>query len=236
MRVSQWCGCLAGFACAAAGFVTAAQSQGVGSYTEAQAIAGRTAYNQSCAECHLGDLRGGFGPPLVGPNFTNVWGTREARVLFEQVKNTMPPGSEASLSDSTYIDIVAYILEVNGHAAGAEALRVDSPRAIDPGAAGASDDAPDEHGGPRVADRQLEVPSAGPVALVNREVTSFTPVTDELLRDPPDARRTGLQSVGSADTRERRSAASGVGLDDGARAGANDAARPRRRDVSRQSQ
>ena len=186
MRVSQWSGCLAGFACAAAGFVTAAQSQGVGSYTEAQAIAGRTAYNQSCAECHLGDLRGGFGPPLVGPNFTNVWGTREARVLFEQVKNTMPPGSEASLSDSTYIDIVAYILEVNGHAAGAEALRVDSPRAIDPGAAGASDDAPDEHGGPRVADRQLEVPSAGPVALVNRKVTSFIPVTDELLRDPPD--------------------------------------------------
>ena len=38
----------------------------IGSYTEAQAAAGQVAYASSCAECHLADLRGGFGPPLVG--------------------------------------------------------------------------------------------------------------------------------------------------------------------------
>lgn len=153
----------------------------IGSYTEAQAAAGQVAYASSCAECHLADLRGGFGPPLVGPNFLNVWGATAASALFEQVRNTMPPGAEASLGDSTYLSIVAFILRVNGHAAGTELLRVDSALAINPdmGVAGS-------HGDPRVADGGLGAPSAGPVGLVNREVSSFTPVTDELLRNPPD--------------------------------------------------
>ena len=153
----------------------------IGSYTESQAAAGQVAYATSCAECHLTDLRGGFGPPLVGPNFFNVWGTTAASALFEQVRNTMPPGGEASLGDSTYLTIVAYILRVNGHAAGTEPLRVDSTLAINPDLGAA-----DSHGDPRVADRGLGAPSAGPVGLRNREVSSFTPVTDELLRNPPD--------------------------------------------------
>ena len=153
----------------------------IGSYTESQATAGQVAYATSCAECHLADLRGGFGPPLVGPNFFNVWGTTAASALFEQVRNTMPPGGEASLGDSTYLSIVAYILRVNGHAAGTEPLRVDSTLAINPDLGVA-----DSHGDPRVADRGLGAPSAGPVGLRNREVSSFTPVTDELLRNPPD--------------------------------------------------
>ena len=153
----------------------------VGSYTESQVEAGQVAYATSCAECHLADLRGGFGPPLVGPNFFSVWGSREASVLFEQVQNTMPPGAEASLGESTYLSIVAYILRANGHAAGTEPLHVDSTLAIDPDLG-----APDTLGNPRAVDRKVGAPSAGPVALLNRKVSSFTPVTDELLRNPPD--------------------------------------------------
>ena len=168
-------------AVAAIRIVAAVQPSSAGSHSEAQAAAGRTAYDQSCAECHLDNLRGGFGPPLVGPNFVNVWGARTARALFEQVRSTMPPGAEASLGDSTYLNIVAYILQANGHGAGPEPLRADATLLVDPGATA------DSHGDVQAADRGLGAPSAGPVGLVNRAVDSFSPVTDELLANPPDA-------------------------------------------------
>ena len=110
----------------------------------------------------------------------NIWGARTARALFEQVRSTMPPGAEASLGDAAYLGIVAYILQVNGHAAGNEPLRADAALVVDPDATG------DVHGDVQAADQQLGAPSAGPVALVNRRVESYTPVTDELLESPPD--------------------------------------------------
>ena len=125
--------------------------------------------------------RGGFGPPLVGSSFLNVWGSTTAGALFDRVRSTMPPGAEDSLGTAVYLDIVAYLLQANGHLAGADALRADAATAIDP----AVDVAADSHGAPSAADGRLGAPSAGPVTLVNRAVPSFTPVTDELLRDPP---------------------------------------------------
>ena len=158
----------------------AAQPPSVESYVAAQAAAGREAYDQSCAECHLDNLRGGFGPPLAGPSFTAAWGARSARALLEQIRSTMPPGAEGSLGDSAYLNIVAYILQANGHAAGPEPLRADSAQVIAPGAAGAG------RGDVQAADRRLGPPPARPVALVNREVEPYSPVTDELLENPPD--------------------------------------------------
>lgn len=134
MSASQWSGCLVVVAVAAAGLVTSAQPQSAGSFAETQAENGRAAYNESCTECHLPDLLGALGPPLAGPNFTNIWATSDASDLFEVVKSTMPQGAEASLGDSTYLNIVAYILQRNGHAAGEEALRADSTLAIGTGA------------------------------------------------------------------------------------------------------
>ncbi|MXY16050.1 MAG: cytochrome c, partial [Acidobacteria bacterium] len=97
------------------GAPAAAQPAPSASYTAAQAAAGRDAYANNCAECHLDNLRGGFGPALAGPNFTSVWGGQSARALFEQTRATMPPGAEASLGDAVYLEIVAYILPANGH-------------------------------------------------------------------------------------------------------------------------
>ena len=121
---------------AVGGSSAAAQPAASPSYTAAQAAAGRDAYANNCAECHLDNLRGGFGPAPAGSNFTSVWGGQPVRALFEQTRGTMPPGAEASLGDSVYLDIVAYILQANGHAAGAEPLRTDSALAIAPDAAG----------------------------------------------------------------------------------------------------
>ncbi len=173
-------GAAAALAIAIGGSPAAAQPAPSASYTEAQAAAGRDAYANHCAECHLDNLRGGFGPALAGPNFTSVWGGQSARALFEQTRATMPPGAEASLGDSVYLDIVAYILQANGHAAGAESLRADSALAIAPDAAGPG------HGAVEAADRGLAPPSGGPPELVNRAVGSYTPVTDALLENPPE--------------------------------------------------
>ena len=183
LRISPACRsvCLAAaLAIATGGSSAAAQPADSASFTEAQATSGRDAYVRNCAECHLENLRGGFGPALAGPNFTSIWGAEPAGTLFELTRNTMPPGAEASLGDSVYLDIVAYILQVNGHAAGAEALRADSAVAIAPGTPGSG------HGDVRAGGRPLAPPSGGPVELVNRVVASYSPVTDELLENPPD--------------------------------------------------
>ena len=179
MRLSRWHLGLLGLTVAAIPLAAAVQPPVSGSYTEAQVATGGAAYDQSCAECHLDNLRGGFGPPLVGPNFRNVWGARSAGALFEHVRSTMPPGAEAALGDAAYLNIVAYILQANGHVEGTEPLRADATLLIDPDATS------DSHGDVQAADRQLGAPSAGPVALVNREVESFSQVTDELLANPP---------------------------------------------------
>jgi mono/diheme cytochrome c family protein len=87
-------------------------------YTAAQAAAGKTAFDADCAVCHGNTLRNGtMGPPLAGEAFDAMWAGRSVRALFDSAK-TMPPASPGSLSDDTYASILAYVLQVNGYAAG----------------------------------------------------------------------------------------------------------------------
>jgi mono/diheme cytochrome c family protein len=87
-------------------------------YTAAQAAAGKTLFEAECAVCHGNTLTNGtFGPPLAGEAFRTTWAGRSVRALFESAK-TMPPATPGSLSDETYASIVAYVLQVNGYAAG----------------------------------------------------------------------------------------------------------------------
>ena len=62
-----------------------------------------------------------MGPPLAGEAFNAVWAGRSVRELFDSAK-TMPPANPGSLSDETYASIIAYVLQVNGYAAGETAL------------------------------------------------------------------------------------------------------------------
>ena len=87
-------------------------------YTAAQAAAGKTAFDADCAVCHGNTLRNGtMGPPLAGEAFLAVWSGRSVRALYDSAR-TMPPASPGSLSDETYASLVAYILQMNGYAAG----------------------------------------------------------------------------------------------------------------------
>ena len=91
-------------------------------FTAAQADAGRAAYFQHCASCHMPDLSGSNdAPPLAGTNFLSAWQARTTRDLFEYVSEAMPPGG-AALDAKTYTAIVAHILQSNGAKPGGQTL------------------------------------------------------------------------------------------------------------------
>src|SRR5262249_23085599 len=187
------------------GFVLVAGQQAPAAvYSAAQAAAGRTVYQASCASCHLADLAGrNEAPQLAGNNFMNTWRTRSTRDLFEKIQ-TMPP-TGASLSDDQYLAVTAFILQVNGAAAGAQAF---TPTTAVPVGAGASGAAPGAGAGARQAQTTTAddaaagrgaggrgVPgaatgrggapaNAGPLGLtVTGTVKNYVPVTDEMLRN-----------------------------------------------------
>jgi mono/diheme cytochrome c family protein len=91
-----------------------AQQPAAAVYTAAQAAAGRTVYQASCASCHLPDLAGrNEAPQLAGNNFMNTWRARTTRDLFEFIQSTMPPTGE-TLSADQYLAVTAFILQANG--------------------------------------------------------------------------------------------------------------------------
>ncbi len=107
---------------AAPGLADSALAQERATYTADQAVAGRAAYAQSCAECHRDDMSGSFeAPPLSGPNFLRFWGGQSIEGLMEMVA-LMPPRAEGTLGEETYTSIVAYILSRNGVPPGGEPL------------------------------------------------------------------------------------------------------------------
>jgi len=91
-------------------------------YTAAQAAAGKTAFEADCAVCHGNTLTNGtMGPPLAGESFRAMWAGQSVRTLFDSAR-AMPPASPGSLPDQTYANILAYVLQVNGYAAGETAF------------------------------------------------------------------------------------------------------------------
>ena len=91
-------------------------------FTAAQSAAGKTAYNANCAVCHGNTMTNGtFAPPLAGEYFKNTWFDKSLWTFFGKAK-AMPPAAPASLSDETYANIVAYILEMNAFKPGGAPL------------------------------------------------------------------------------------------------------------------
>jgi len=91
-------------------------------YTAAQAAAGKTAFEADCAVCHGNTMTNGtMGPPLAGESFRAMWAGQSVRTLFDSAR-AMPPASPGSLPDQTYANILAYVLQVNGYAAGETAF------------------------------------------------------------------------------------------------------------------
>lgn len=152
-------------------------------FTEAQAASGQDSYNRLCTDCHHMTLKGtGHGPELAGPNFMAKWGGRTVAELVALTGKTMPPEAAGSLGEQASVDIAAFILMANGGSAGEQGLRSDSPMMI--GSGEVSDAAPPNWQSWEGAGA-IEGAAKRAAGFVNKKVTDLTPVTDQMLQDPP---------------------------------------------------
>lgn len=94
-----------------------------GVYTADQAAKGEAEYESNCVRCHDGS--NADGPSLVGRPFIDRWREDNLDVLFNYIETKMPADSTAKLSDSTYLNILAYILRANTFPDGAKELTAD---------------------------------------------------------------------------------------------------------------
>jgi len=171
------------------------QPPAAGVFTPDQAAVGRQAYDTSCASCHGSDLRGlNEAPPLAGVNFMNQWQALSPRELAEFIQAAMPPtGPKPSLEQA--FSITAFILQSNGAQAGERPLTQATAVPIGAIASGQAQ-APQPNAAPPAAR-----PADGPIAgvrggatellpgrglTVAGEVPNYVPVTDAMLRNPPD--------------------------------------------------
>jgi S-disulfanyl-L-cysteine oxidoreductase SoxD len=99
-----------------------------GVYKSAQAERGREVFRTICSECHAADLSGGEGPTLSGSVFLGHWSEDNLDTLFAKIRK-MPPGGD-TLSESTHLDVLAFLLESNGFPAGESDLRATDLGAI----------------------------------------------------------------------------------------------------------
>lgn len=87
-------------------------------YTEEQARRGQRAFRQVCSDCH-------YTSEFKGPVFTDAWARRTARDFYRELRRTMPDDNPGGLPRQTYVDVMAYILELNGYPDGPDELPPD---------------------------------------------------------------------------------------------------------------
>jgi len=132
----------------------------------AQQVEGQAAYQESCAECHGGRLQGGpHAPALRGNSFRDSWGDGDPNALAAYIRSEMPPGQGGLLSGQAAANITSFIMANGGRLSGGLAA-----------AALAATDASSDSGG-----------KGQTVRYGDGEATGLSPVTDEMLRNPPDA-------------------------------------------------
>ena len=76
-------------------------------------------FRAACFECHA---TGG----LHNADFRLKWSGRSAFELVESIRSTMPESAPGSLTQGTYIAVVAYLIKTNGMPVGTSALPADS--------------------------------------------------------------------------------------------------------------
>jgi mono/diheme cytochrome c family protein len=94
-----------------------------GVFTSAQSERGKAALQQNgCNGCHGAALEGARGPSLKGDRFIAAWENGVLDKLFTKIRDTMPPLNAEQVPPNTKIDIIAYLLEVNGFPKGSAEL------------------------------------------------------------------------------------------------------------------
>ena len=108
-----------------------------GVYSDEQAGRGEQIYRRRCRKCHRGDLSGdgalqGDGsevvPSLVGVSFEQRWDAETVVDLFLTVSRAMPWDAPGTVGPQQNIDVVSYLLQMNGIPAGAAELPAEAGR------------------------------------------------------------------------------------------------------------
>ncbi|MEO8258239.1 MAG: c-type cytochrome [Acidobacteriota bacterium] len=86
-----------------------------GAFSAAQAGRGKAVYVAECSGCHLETLLGdgGASPALIGKDFIGAWDKKPVKDLYTRIRTTMPATNPGGLSDQAYVDITAYVLQMN---------------------------------------------------------------------------------------------------------------------------
>lgn len=100
------------------------------SFDKGQVAHGKRLYASSCAKCHGANLQGITAPALSGPAFAPVSGSHlTIGGIYTYMSTNMPADRPGKLKDGEYADVMAYLLNANGYAPGAEKMTADSARA-----------------------------------------------------------------------------------------------------------
>jgi mono/diheme cytochrome c family protein len=90
-----------------------------GVYTKEQLKRGEGLYAQLCSSCHGPDLAGNDeAAPLSGPAFQASWEGLSVGELSNRVRVSMPPNNPGTVSRQQIVDILSYVLSVNGFPSG----------------------------------------------------------------------------------------------------------------------
>ena len=95
-----------------------AVSTASGVFTSAQASRGEQTYMSICGSCHP---RGSY----TTNAFRQKWDGAPLSELFGLISQTMPKDAPGTLTPDEYIDVVAYLLRLNGSPAGKADLRTE---------------------------------------------------------------------------------------------------------------
>jgi len=148
-------------------------------FTSAQAVAGKPAYERSCANCHgAGVDDGNSAPPLRGAAFLGKYGGKSAADLFTYVSTKMPRGNPGSLGGAEYARIIAYVLQQNGFATGRREFATDAAAL----ATVTIPAPPGGRGGGGGLSAGVKLP---PAPKKVNPLDKITPVTDAMLQNPP---------------------------------------------------
>ena len=96
----------------------ATASAAMASFTDDQADRGREVFRSQCTECHASS-------EFSDSQFKFKWSRRHAGSLYQMIQTQMPETAPGSLSDEEAVDLVSYILRMNGFEPGAAELSAD---------------------------------------------------------------------------------------------------------------
>ena len=86
------------------------------------AAAGKRLFEDSCSRCHGAKLEGGSGPALSGITWTQKFGGAKLLTVWGEIKGPMAEYAGRAFTTQQSLDILAYLLQQNGLAAGDQPL------------------------------------------------------------------------------------------------------------------